>query len=63
MNHQLKDNIIVVLNDGGTCLQWITCRLLRLVKNFDKELTRGMGDNRGSYQSDACEKYREYIEL
>ena len=44
-------------------VQWITCRLLRLGKNFGKELTGGMGDNRGSYQSDACGKYREYIEL
>ena len=46
--HQLKDKIIVVLNDGGTCLQWITCRLLRLEKNFGKELRGGMGNNRGS---------------
>ena len=34
----------------------------RFVKNFGKELTGGMGDNRGSYQSDACGKDREYIE-
>ena len=55
MNHQLKDNIIGVPHDSETCLQWITCRLLRLVKNFGKELMGGMGDNR----CDACGNYRE----
>ena len=58
VNHEIRDNTIVVLNDGGTCLQWLTCRL----QNFGKELRGGMGEHRGSYQSDPCGKYREYIE-